>query len=239
MRRLNPFTGLRPRIAVLVLGGVLLLAALMMRVSGHSVDGAYERAARGELMAIATTWEDGFALSDLADPQLMQQRVVRLKERNPNLDKIAVSWHDVHGATRVAETHGASTGHDPAIDAGEQGYRDVRSAGGHHAEIHYPVGPGPDAMLELHYDLTALDQRPSLRPHDARRCSASARRSRSARSSASCSAAPSCAGSTASAPSPTGSARATTALAPTFAAVTRSPSSRATSTAWPTPCWRR
>ena len=157
MRRLNPLIGLRPRIAVLVLGGVLLLAAVMMRVSADSVGSAYERAARSELVAIATTWEDGFEISDLADPPLMQTRVARLKDLNPNLDKIAVSWHDVHGKTRVAETNGDATGHAPAIDAGEQGYRDVHSASGHHAEIHYPVGPGPDAMLELHYDLTALD----------------------------------------------------------------------------------
>jgi len=143
---------------VLVLGGVLLLAAVMMRVSADSVGGAYERAARGELIAIATTWEDGFQVSDLADPPLIETRVVRLKELNPNLDKIAVSWRDVNGVTRVAETGGKPTGHRPAIEIGEQGYREVRSGGAHHAEIHYPVGPGPEAMLELHYDLSALDR---------------------------------------------------------------------------------
>jgi diguanylate cyclase (GGDEF)-like protein len=158
VRRLNPFTGLRPRIAVLVLGGVLLLAAVMMRVSADSVGGAYERAARSELIAIATTWEDGFQVSDLADPPLIETRVVRLKELNPNLHKIAVSWRDVNGVTRVAETGGKSTRHRPAIEIGEQSYREVRSDGVHHAEIHYPVGPGPEAMLELHYDLTALDR---------------------------------------------------------------------------------
>jgi hypothetical protein len=158
VRRLNPFTGLRPRIAALVLGGVLVLAAVMVRVSARSVDGAYERAARSELIAIATTWEDGFDVSDLADPELMVQRVTRLNELNPSLDKIAVSWHDVHGRTRVAEAGEEPSGHAPAIDVGEQSYRDVRTARGHHAEIHYPVGAGPDAMLELHYDLAALDR---------------------------------------------------------------------------------
>ena len=143
---------------MLVLGGVLLLAAVMMRVSADSVGGAYERAARSELIAIATTWEDGFQVSDLADPPLIETRVVRLKELNPNLDKIAVSWRDVNGVTRVAETGGTPTGHKPAIEIGEQGYREVRSGGAHHAEIHYPVGPGPEAMLELHYDLSALDR---------------------------------------------------------------------------------
>ena len=91
MRRLNPFTGLRPRIAALVLGGVLVLAAVMMSVSASSVNDAYERAARSELTAIATTWEDGFDVSDLADAELMQQRVQRLRDANPNLIKIAVS----------------------------------------------------------------------------------------------------------------------------------------------------
>ena len=155
MRRLNPLTGLRPRIAALVLGGVLVLAAVMISMSASSLDDAYERAARTELTAIATTWEDGFDASELADPQLMQQRVQRLHDRNPHLIKIAVSWHDVNGATQVAEAGDDPTGHAPAIDVGPQDYRVVDNADGHHAEIHYPVGA--DAMLELHYDLAALD----------------------------------------------------------------------------------
>jgi diguanylate cyclase (GGDEF)-like protein len=152
VRRLNPLTGLRPRIAALVLGGVLVLAAVMMSVSASSVNDAYERAARSELTAIATTWEDGFAVSDLADAELMQQRVQRLRDANPNLIKIAVSWHDIHGGTQVAEAGEDPVGHAPAIDVGPQQYTVI----GHHAEIHYPVGN--DAMLELHYDLSALDR---------------------------------------------------------------------------------
>jgi diguanylate cyclase (GGDEF)-like protein len=137
VRRFNPLTGLRPRIAALVLGGVLVLAAIMVQVSARSLNRAYERSASTELNAIATTWEDGFDVSDLADPQLMQQRVQVLQEQNPHLTKIAVSWEDVHGRTRTAEAGTAS-------------------AAGHHAEIHHPVGT--DAMLELHYDLAALDR---------------------------------------------------------------------------------
>src|SRR5690349_1619767 len=124
----------------------------MMSVSAHSVNDAYERAARSELTAIATTWEDGFAVSDLADAELMQQRVQRLRDANPNLIKIAVSWHDIHGGTQVAEAGEDPVGHVPAIDVGPQQYTVI----GHHAEIHYPVGN--DAMLELHYDLSALDR---------------------------------------------------------------------------------
>jgi diguanylate cyclase (GGDEF)-like protein len=158
VRRLNPLTSLRPRIAALVLGGVLVLAAIMVQVSARSVDGAYERSARTELTAIATTWEDGFDVSDLADPELMAQRVQRLQELNPNLTKIAVSWHDIHGRTRVAEAGEDPTGRVAAIDAGPQRYREFEDGPGHHAEIHHPVGLGPDAMLELHYDLAALDR---------------------------------------------------------------------------------
>ena len=154
---MNPLTGLRPRIAVLVLGGVLLLAAVMMRVSADSVGGAYERAARSELIAIATTWEDGFHVSDLADPQLMQQRVARLKELNPTSTRSPSRGTTSTGSHAIAETGGAATGHAAAIDVGAQGYRDVRSAGGHHAEIHYPVGPGP-----------GRDARAALRPERAR-----------------------------------------------------------------------
>jgi diguanylate cyclase (GGDEF)-like protein len=152
VRRINPFTGLRPRIAALVLGGVLVLAAIMVQVSAASLRGAYERAARSELTAIATTWEDGFEVSDLADPQLMEQRVQMLQDLNPHLTKIAVSWHDVHARTRVVEAGDDPTGHAPAIDVGTQPYRVI----GSHAEVHYPVGL--DAMLELHYDLAALDR---------------------------------------------------------------------------------
>ena len=137
VRRFNPFTGLRPRIAALVLGGVLVLAAIMVQVSARSLNNAYERASRAELNAIATTWEDGFEVSDLADPQLMQQRVQVLQERNPHLSKIAVSWQDVHGRTRVAE-------------AGSGG------VDGHYAELDYPVGT--DAKLDLQYNLAALDR---------------------------------------------------------------------------------
>jgi diguanylate cyclase (GGDEF)-like protein len=134
VRRLNPLTGLRPRIAALVLGGVLVLAAVMISVSADSVDDAYERAAHTELMAIATTWGDGLDMSDLADPQLMHERVQRLHDLNPHLSKIAVSWPAASGRTQVAE-------------AGRDTTR-------HHAELRYPVGL--DAMLELHYDLAAL-----------------------------------------------------------------------------------
>jgi diguanylate cyclase (GGDEF)-like protein len=158
MRRLNPLTGLRPRIAVLVLGGVLLLAGLMVKVSAGSVGGAYEHAARGELKAIATTWEDGFNVSDLADPELMKARVVRLKEANPNLTRISVSWHDFDGRARLAAAGSQEAPWHTPIDAGPRAYREVRKGDAHYAEIHHPVGPGPDAMLELHYDLAALDR---------------------------------------------------------------------------------
>jgi diguanylate cyclase (GGDEF)-like protein len=87
-------------------------------------------------MAIATTWGDGLEMSDLADPQLMQERVQRLHDLNPHLSKIAVSWPAATGRTQVAQ-------------AG-------RDTSGHHAELRYPVGL--DAMLELHYDLAALDR---------------------------------------------------------------------------------
>jgi diguanylate cyclase (GGDEF)-like protein len=136
VRRLNPFAGLRPRIAALVLGGVLVLAAVMVRVSVESVGDAYEQSARTELAAIANTWEDGFDASDLADPQLMEQRVQRLRELNPHLTRIAVSWHDVRGRPRVAAIGGAT--------------------GGHQAVIHHPVGG--EATLDLRYDLAALDK---------------------------------------------------------------------------------
>ena len=231
MRRLNPLTGLRPRIAVLVLGGVLLLAALMMRVSAHSVDGAYERAARSELNAIATTWEDGFDVSDLADPQLMQQRVHAPAgaQPEPRQDRRLLARRP-----RAPRASRRPAGRRPATPRRSTSARRAtatsRSAGGHHAEIHYPVGPGPDAMLELHYDLAALDRARASDGDDARaarpRRRARARRARQppARPHRRAPARP----------RPRrrqpASARATAAPAPTCAAATRSASSRATST---------
>jgi hypothetical protein len=44
------------------------LAAVTVRISAESVGDAYERAACTELTAIATTWEDGFDVSDLPIP---------------------------------------------------------------------------------------------------------------------------------------------------------------------------
>jgi diguanylate cyclase (GGDEF)-like protein len=173
----NRLTALRPRIAAVVLAGVIALAMVMIQVSAGTVDDAYERAAHGELTAIATTWEDGFEPADLADPELMQRRVTRLQALNPGLHKIGVSWHDADGITRLAQ---AGHEHDPdgvkrdittsrpivvergdaaPIDLPPQPYHEVHAAdGAHYAEIHYAVGDGPSAMLELHYDLKGLDE---------------------------------------------------------------------------------
>jgi diguanylate cyclase (GGDEF)-like protein len=176
VRRFNPLIALRPRIAAVVLGGVLVLAIAMVQVSGRTLDGAYEQAARGELAAVATTFEDGFEVGDLEHPELMQRRVTRLKALNPDLHKIGVSWHDADGVTRLAQAGhrhdpdavkrdittstpvALEPGHEAPIDAPALSYREVRAAdGAHYAEIHYPVGDGPAAMLELHYDLKELD----------------------------------------------------------------------------------
>src|SRR3954451_7877297 len=136
MRRLNPLTSLRPRIAALVLGGVLVLAAVMVRISAESVGDAYERAARTELTAIATTWEDGFDVSDLADPELMQQRVQRLQEAKPHLIEIAASCHDIAGRPQFPQAAHAPIPHAPAVDVGPQPYREVTAGTAPHAEIH-------------------------------------------------------------------------------------------------------
>jgi diguanylate cyclase (GGDEF)-like protein len=137
VRRLNPFAGLRPRIAALVLGGVLVLAAVMVRVSAESVGDAYEHSARSELAAIANTWEDGFHVSDLADPELMVQRLQRLQELNPHLTDVEVSWQGIDGNRQVAQVGGRVAPHE--------------------AMLRHPVG-NDDATLELHYDLAALDR---------------------------------------------------------------------------------
>jgi len=87
----------------------------------------------------------------------MRLRVSRLKERNGNLTRISVSWHDVHGLTKVVEAGAGSDRDGYPIDAGPRAYHEVSAGDVHYAEIHHPVGLGPDAMLELQYDLAHLD----------------------------------------------------------------------------------
>jgi diguanylate cyclase (GGDEF)-like protein len=171
-------TRLRPLIALVVLAGVATLALLMALTSSGRLSDAYSRAGEAQLRAIATTLEDGFDRSDLADPRELQRRVTRLQRGNEDLHKISLSWHgedgrtylvsaghvhDTHGTKRDVTTSRALTrgpGDQKApIDVGQYGLTEVRSGGVHYAELNYRLGARgtPVAALELHYDLKGRD----------------------------------------------------------------------------------
>lgn len=176
----NPMTRLRPRMALLVFGGIGLLAFFLAQQSTSTLTRTYHERGRSELRAIAGTWDDGFRGTDLSRPKLLQRRIENIKANNPALHKISVSWydragqtllvsagheHDSNGAKRdvtTAEVQRSGKNSKPApIDEGAYGYREVRAPEAHYGELNYPVLRGeetrPRAALELHYDLKALD----------------------------------------------------------------------------------
>jgi diguanylate cyclase (GGDEF)-like protein len=175
----NPF-GLRARMAFIAFVAIAALAFVLAHQSADRLSQTYEDASRSELNAIATTWADGFGAADLKDPARLQARLQKLKDGNPNLHKISVSWHDSEGDTLIAQ---AGHVHDPdgtkrdvttteplvargtnpaPVDAAEYGYRDVHGTDGvHYAELNHRLTvPGPKATiaaLEVHYDLKKRD----------------------------------------------------------------------------------
>jgi HAMP domain-containing protein len=177
MEALNPASRLRPRLALLVVVAVGAVAALMGVQSSARISEAYESAGRTTLAGMAAAYEDGFDDAELRDPAGMQQRMMELKERLPALHKISVSWRSSDGGTMLVQAghehladgakRDVSTarvlpgGARAPFDAPDVSYREVRTAGAHYARLdhllHVPRSRRPAAVLELHYDLKALD----------------------------------------------------------------------------------
>ncbi len=176
--RINPFTNLRLRLGLLVLGSVGALAVFMSAYFSQRLTEIYRDSVQGHLTAIAATWDDGFALSDLDKPLALQRRIDRLERENPDLHKIAVVWrgqdgkarllqggheHDRNGGARNVSTVGAPrlvSGREQ-LEAREPGYREVSAPDGtHYAQQDHPIlrRGALAARLMLHYDLEALDE---------------------------------------------------------------------------------
>jgi len=174
---LNPARRLRPYIALVVLVAMGGLAVLMATQSNSRLSAAYDDAGRTALAGIATTFDEGFNPSDLDRPAVLQERMKRLKASLPALHKISLSWAAPSGGTMLVQ---AGHEHDPTgakidvttakvvrggnaapFDAPDYAYHEFRAAQAHWARLEHPVGRTaagtPLAILELHYDLKALD----------------------------------------------------------------------------------
>jgi diguanylate cyclase (GGDEF)-like protein len=175
----HPTRRLRSRISLLVLLAVGALALLMATQSHSRLAQAYDDAGRTALQGIAATFDDGFSAADLRDPAELQRRMTQLKDELPELHKVSVSWAAPDGGTMLAQ---AGHEHDPdgtkrdvttarvirtrgstpaPFDAPDYHYREQYAAQAHFARLERPIGRtasgAPLAVLELHYDLKALD----------------------------------------------------------------------------------
>ncbi len=182
-RKLNPLRTLRARIGLIVLGVIAALALFMAQYLSDRLTTSYEEAGQAQLSAIASMWDDSFRLKHLGSPVRTQRRMNALREKNPTLHKLSLSWHDRTGGTWLVSsghehdpdgtkrdvTTGAVTRSEsrvnPApIDARNFRYHEVNAAdGAHYAELNYPLQRFREGRrqivgaLELHYDLKTLD----------------------------------------------------------------------------------
>ncbi len=174
--RLRPrFASLGLKVSLMIVGAMASLAIVVTIVFTDRLSESYSDAGMYELRAVATTFDDGFQVAALDDPALLQQRLDRLRMLNPTIHKVGVSWLDEKGRTHVVQsghTHdpdgtkndvktGEILGSERApINVGPRAYHEVHAAdGAHYAAINQPLRPAgkTEAMLELHYDLKALD----------------------------------------------------------------------------------
>ena len=179
--RSHPFSRVSVKLALVVLSAMMALALTAMLVFTSRLENAYHQAGRAQLQAIANTWDDGFRITSLNNPPRLGRRIARLRELNPTIHKINVSWkdpsgrtllvqdghsHDVDGIKRDISTPApvkleAGSSLSAPIDEGPRKYHEVRAAdGAHYAELNQPIRRGGKlvAMLELHYDLAGLDE---------------------------------------------------------------------------------
>jgi|GEM_PF-2912318 len=183
-KKLGPLRTLRVRIGLIVLGVIAALALFMTQYFSDRLTTSYQDAGQAQLSVMASMWDDFFRLKQLGSPGRLQRRMNVLREKNPTLHKLSLSWHGRTGGTWLVSsghehdpdgtkrdvTTGAVTRSEsrvnPApIDTRNFRYHEVNAAdGAHYAELNYPLRRFQDGKqqivgaLELHYDLKALDQ---------------------------------------------------------------------------------
>ena len=169
------------KLGLVVFGAMTALAVLATLVFTNRLEETYRDAGKAQLEALAKTWDDGFRVTSLqGDPAYLQERISRLRGlTNETVHKMVVSWkgpggedllvqdghdHDPDGVKRDVTTSRVMQwiGKDnkAPIALGPQPYREVRAAdGAHYGKLLYGVRRGGTlrAVVELHYDLKALD----------------------------------------------------------------------------------
>ncbi len=178
-RRFHPALGIGFKIALLTVVAMISLALVASVVFTRRLEASYRQAGEAQLRGIAETWKQTFRLNGLdTEPARVQRRLDAIRENNPTLHKINVSWkgadgryrylqsghaHDPDGAKRDVSTKGAQLakrGTLTPFQEGPKSYHEVRAAdGAHYAEIDEPIlrRGATKAMVELHYDLKELD----------------------------------------------------------------------------------
>lgn len=170
------------KLGLVVFGAMTALAVLATLVFTSRLEETYRQAGKSQLEALAKTWDDGFHVTSLdGDPAYLQERIQRLRAlTDKTVHKMAVSWegtdgsnllvqdgheHDPNGVKRDVSTSEVvrldGSGNDVPFEQGPQPYREVRAAdGAHYGKLLYGVTRGGTlrAVVELHYDLKALDE---------------------------------------------------------------------------------
>ena len=177
-RRFRRISSIGVKLALLNVGAMVILALVASIVFTSRLEGSYREAGEAQLGGIAETWKQTFKLSGLeSDSDRIQRRLDAIREANPTLHKINISWqgadskfryvqsghvHDPAGVKRDVTTKGAQiapAGTQTPFQEGAKSYHEVRAAQAHYAEIDEPIlrRGKTRAMLELHYDLKDLD----------------------------------------------------------------------------------
>jgi diguanylate cyclase (GGDEF)-like protein len=169
------------KLGLVVFGAMVALAVLATLVFTSRLEDTYRQAGKSQLEALAKTWNDGFRVTSLEDPGYLQRRIARLRGlTDETVHKMVVSWvgprgerlivqdghdHDPDGVKRDVTTSTAvqwsGRNNRAPIDIGPQPYREVHAAdGAHYGKLLFGVRRGGTlrAVVELHYDLKALDQ---------------------------------------------------------------------------------
>lgn len=92
---------------------LVVIAGLAVFMTQHFSDRlaqTYDETGQAQLKAIASMWDDSFRVKQLGNPAGIQRRMSALREKNPTLHKLSLSWHDPSGTTLLVSS---GHQHDP------------------------------------------------------------------------------------------------------------------------------
>ncbi len=155
--------GLRFRVGVILIVCVGAFAAAVVARSGAELEAAYDDQGRLQALALARGFSAELSRADLRDPGPLRDRLVRLRNNNPELQAAAV--FAVGRSGPVASTGLDVTTSDglPAemrVHAGRYEYAERDERGAHFGDLVFPVLDGRGAIagsVWLSLDLSSLD----------------------------------------------------------------------------------